>query len=155
MGELRFGLRSIARNLIGPRAEKGTIHVVGSDFAGEVDEERRWVSLLLSASLDGRADTDGVINSGQIPWWLDWRAVSRPWDDAQAVIGANEGKDPYEGLEGNGMLTQGEQRPRRNLSWAFHSEIFLGKEEWRAKALPTFNSCVLDSLSPSVRWTVN
>lgn len=100
MGEMKFALRSVGRYLKGERMEQGWIRGIGADFV-----------------TDGLGERERL---GQAPSWMDWEAVSRPW----------ERRMPKKAAKG------------KKLAWAFHSEIFLGEQSWKQEALPTFNSFV-------------
>lgn len=154
MGELRFALRSVSRNLVGDRLGAGWVHGVGSDYASPDGDETARLCVEPSPFSHSRRDcslTPVFSNnrSGQIPHWLDWNLVDRSWAAAEpeepAEELASEEPDPYRGAVSKTAVERRAQG--KTLSWCFHSEIFHGEDEWRAEALPTFNSCVAIALS--------
>ena len=69
--------------------------------------------------------SSGRVHRGQIPHWLDWSLISRPWDSSSPSPPSTSSSKP--------------------ISWSFHSEIYLGSPEWKAASLPTFNSFAIES----------
>ena len=63
--------------------------------------------------------------SAQIPNWLHFSLLARPWDPSSDSLPAPSDSKP--------------------ISWSFHSEIFLCPPAWLASALPTFNSFAIES----------
>ncbi|CDZ96238.1 hypothetical protein [Phaffia rhodozyma] len=109
MGEMKYSLRSVGRNLAGPRLQAGWVRGLGGDYKDEriADDQRL----------------------GQIPTWLNWKNLQQ-----KAHIAGQLTSRAEDGLD------QG-----RKLAWHFHSEIFLGDEEWTKEALPNFNSFAIES----------